>query len=173
MYNYVEPREIKAHMLIVDDDQQNAEIAAAFFADWQMDITHAPSASAALELIEDTTFDLILMDIMMPEMDGITLTEKIKSHAAYFDVPIIFLTAKVDKQTMRQAFEARGSDFITKPFWGVELQLRVGVQLKNRYMHLFLGNLNAEMEKQRQRADKAENELAEARKRIAQLEAQA
>lgn len=106
----------------------------------------------------------------MPHMDGITLTEKIKSRPDYIDVPIIFLTAKVDKQTMRQAFEARGSDYLTKPFWGVELQLRVGVQLKNRYMHLFLGNLNTEIEKQKRRAEKAESELAAARKRIAELE---
>ncbi|AFG37407.1 response regulator [Spirochaeta africana] len=170
MYNYVDPREIKAHMLIVDDDQQNAEIAAAFFGDWNLDITHAESADRALELIDETTYDIILMDIMMPHMDGITLTEKIKSRPDYIDVPIIFLTAKVDKQTMRQAFEARGSDYLTKPFWGVELQLRVGVQLKNRYMHLFLGNLNTEIEKQKRRAEKAESELAAARKRIAELE---
>lgn len=170
MYNYMDPKDIKAKMLIVDDDPQNADIAAAFFEDWNIQLTKAVSADEALQLVEETTYDVILMDIMMPKMDGITLTEKIKSRPEYIDVPIIFLTAKVDKQTMKHAFEARGSDYITKPFWGKELQLRVGVQLKNRYMHLFLGNLNAELEKQRQRADVAERELAEARRKLDELQ---
>ncbi|GAB6089759.1 response regulator [Spirochaeta dissipatitropha] len=171
MYNNVDPKELPATMLIVDDDRQNSEIAAAFFSSWKLDIYQTDSPADALSMIEDTTFDIILMDIMMPAMDGITLTEKIRSRAAYVDVPIIFLTAKTDKETLRQAFNAKGSDYITKPYWGEELQLRVGAQLRNRHLQLFLGNLHVEVEQQKQRAEKAEAELLEARKRIAQLEA--
>ena len=111
------PRQI--NILAVDDDPfildllPHVTAGHAGFA-----LTTADSAAAALELVaaNQTRFDMFLLDINMPEMDGIALTGRIRQMAAYRDTPVLMLTAKRDMKNMGAAFKAGATDYVTKPF---------------------------------------------------------
>jgi len=95
------------------------------------DILTANSASEAFELLRaKTNIDLILMDIMMPEMDGIESCKEIKSDKALWNIPVIMVTGRTDNQSLSRAFEAGAIDFIPKPLNRVELLARVRSALR-------------------------------------------
>jgi len=112
-------------ILVVDDTPANLEIAVKILEQEHYDLYIADSGSSALELIEKIDFDLILMDIMMPTMDGFETYTLIKEHEKNKDLPIIFLTAKVDIDSVVKGFELGAVDYIRKPFNGLELKARV------------------------------------------------
>jgi len=89
------------------------------------DLEFATGGKDAVEAIEERSFDLILMDIMMPEITGYEACQLIKQHKNGKDTPIIFLTAKTDMESITQAFAVGGVDYITKPFNSDELLSRV------------------------------------------------
>ena len=115
-------------ILAVDDDEIILEllkevVAAAGFPD----ITLVDSGAAALKAIEQspTRFDCFLLDIQMPEMDGIQLCDKIRKIPAYRSTPVLMITAMADRQYIDRAFSAGASDYVTKPFDVLELGTRV------------------------------------------------
>jgi len=112
-------------ILLVDDTPANLEIAVKILEQEHYDLYIADSGLTALELIEKITFDLILMDIMMPDMDGFETYKRIREKEKNKDLPIIFLTAKVDIESMVKGFELGAVDYIRKPFNGLELKARV------------------------------------------------
>ena len=116
-------------ILIVDDVDENIKLAAKILKDNGYNISYARSGKETLEKISKTAFDLILLDIMMPEMDGYETAEKIKQVAAYKDVPIIFVTAKDEIDDIVKAFSAGGVDYITKPYNSKEMLVRVATHL--------------------------------------------
>ncbi|NCN05528.1 MAG: diguanylate cyclase [Spirochaetales bacterium] len=118
------------HVLIIDDDPTNIQVAAAHLKALTVQISYALSAAEGFERIERKSPHLILLDIMMPEVDGITFCRQLKEKREYRDIPVVFLTARVDKATIVQAFEAGGVDYLTKPFHGPELNQRVLNQLR-------------------------------------------
>ena len=92
----------------------------------------AKNGREALEVIHSTELDLIISDVMMPEMDGYTLTKTIKGDPDYSHLPIILLTAKIQENDQEDALQAGADDYITKPFRLSNLQLRIDNIIQNR-----------------------------------------
>ena len=102
-------------IFVVDDNNVNLLSAAEALSKYYKIFT-LPSALSMFELLEDITPDLILLDIMMPEMDGFEALKILKSSGRYADIPVIFLTSRNDTATESHGFEMGVIDFISKPF---------------------------------------------------------
>jgi len=118
------------HILIVDDIMDNIQIAMNILKEESYDFSYATSGKEALELLHSTHFDLVLLDIMMPGMDGYTVCEALQKNELLKDIPIIFLTAKNDIDSISKGFRVGGVDYIIKPFHPEELIARVRTHLE-------------------------------------------
>jgi len=125
-------------ILVVDDQPNNLKVVASVLSDIYT-LSFANNGPTALKMLEKGTPDLILLDIMMPEMDGFDVCEKIKANPKTKNIPIIFLTAKTDIADIIKGFETGAVDYITKPFNPTEVKVRV----KN---HLALYNAKQEIQ---------------------------
>lgn len=112
-------------VLVVDDNSKNVQLLASLLSEKNYDVEYALNGSDALELVVSESFDLVLLDIMMPEMDGFEVCKKIKQHEKNKDLPIIFITAKTDTESIQKAFNYGGVDYVSKPFNIDELLARV------------------------------------------------
>ena len=101
-------------ILIVDDNKMNLMIASKFLKKWQVDVEEAISGSLALEMVKNNNFDLIIMDLQMPVMDGFETTRIIKGTNPH--IPVIALTADAMPETYNKALSAGMCDYLTKPF---------------------------------------------------------
>ncbi len=130
----VDTKSSEQKILIVDDIPKNLQILGNILDAKGFDICFATNGKQALQLAENNMPDLILLDISMPEMDGFEVCEKIKTSPAMSNIPIIFLTAYTDTDSIVKAFKAGGQDYITKPFNPAELMARVNthLELKNK-----------------------------------------
>lgn len=121
-------------ILIIDDSEGSRALLKAILRKYGYNnLKTAESADVAFKkhLLPDCSPpDLILMDILMPGLDGISATHMIKSRQELRDIPIVMVTGKQDKQTLESAFQAGAMDFINKPINQVELLARVGSALK-------------------------------------------
>lgn len=124
----------KQRILIVDDHQFIHEIVSKFLEFNGFEIAHAFDGQQALEEVNKRRPDLIIMDQMMPVMDGITCTIRIREQYTNLEIPIIFLTAKADKDTLVAVLNAGADDYITKPFEKEELLARINAQLRLRIL---------------------------------------
>lgn len=115
-------------ILLVDDDPKNLQVAMNILKDYN--VIYAQSGEKALELLEKNKFDLILLDVVMPTMDGYYVCSKIKSNEKTKKIPLIFLTVKDDEKDIVKGFELGAVDYITKPFYSEVLLKRVEVHLK-------------------------------------------
>lgn len=93
-------------ILIVDDTVQNLDILVNLLE--QYDVIDATSGKEALQIAEEEHIDLILLDIMMPEMDGYEVCTKFKANPLTKDIPTIFVTAKTDEESIEKAFDVGG-----------------------------------------------------------------
>ena len=118
----------KRTILVVDDTISNLDILIELLEDY--DVIDATNGKDALEIAEEEEVDLILLDIMMPDMDGYEVCEKLKSNATTKNIPIIFITAKADEDSIEKAYEIGGIDYVTKPFKPKELLARVNRELQ-------------------------------------------
>jgi len=134
-------------VLIVDDVTKNIQLVANFLKQAGYEINYSVSGINALNHVKKESFDLILLDIMMPEMDGFEVCQKLKENPATYDIPVIFLTAKTDIESITKAFEAGGVDFVTKPFNRAELLARVNTHLELTHQRKALKELNATKDK--------------------------
>ncbi|CAN0433004.1 unnamed protein product, partial [Scytosiphon promiscuus] len=117
--------------LVVEDHKQLREyVTDIFVLDYQVE--EVSNGKEALSFLEDQLPDLIISDIMMPEMDGIALCKKLKEDQRTAHIPIILLTAKGDMETKIESFDLGVNDYIEKPFDARLLQTRVNALLKNR-----------------------------------------
>ncbi len=115
-------------ILLVDDDTKNLQVAMSILKDYN--VIYAQSGDKALELLEKNRFDLILLDVVMPTMDGYFVCSKIKQNEKTKKIPVIFLTVKDDEKDIVKGFELGAVDYITKPFYSEVLLKRVEVHLK-------------------------------------------
>jgi len=132
----------KHSILIVDDVAKNIQLVAKFLTHEGYNLFFAQSGESAIKQIAARTFDLILLDIMMPGMDGFEVCRKIKNQDKSKDIPVIFLTAKTDDEVIVKGFDIGGVDYITKPFNPIELIARVKTHLQMRSRELELEELN-------------------------------
>ena len=119
-------------ILVVDDVLQNIEILIQTLRQKNYQLSFSNSGVKALELAPKLLPDLILLDIMMPEMDGIETCRRLKADEATRDIPIIFITAKSDGDDVVRGFEVGAVDYITKPFNLEEVRVRVETHLRLR-----------------------------------------
>lgn len=120
-------------ILVVDDNPQNLQVLASILSECRYKLAIANTGSKALAIAEDKNPDLILLDIMMPEMDGYEVCHFLKSNPVTKDIPVIFLTAKSDIQDMVKGFQAGAVDFIVKPFWPEEVLIRIKNHLQLKH----------------------------------------
>ncbi len=125
-----------AHILIVDDNEMNLRIATKLLAREGYKISTALSGKAALEQANKNPPDLALLDVMMPDMDGYELCQKIRNTPNLANIPIIMLTALSSVDDRIKAFEVGADDFLSKPFDAAELRARVKVLLRHLEAHI-------------------------------------
>ena len=119
-------------ILAVDDTVTNLDILVDLLKDY--DVIEAAGGEEALEIVAEEAIDLILLDIMMPGMDGYTVCRKLKEDEKAKDIPIIFITAKTEEDAIERAYDEGGVDYVTKPFKPKELLARVKIQLEHQEM---------------------------------------
>ena len=124
--------ENKNTVLIVDDNPNNLKVVAGVLKEEGYDFRMAKSGAQALKVLEKIKPDLILLDIQMPEMDGFETCKRIKADESNEAIPVIYLTANTDTESINKAFKSGGVDFVTKPFNSEELLARIKthIQLK-------------------------------------------
>lgn len=130
-----------ARILIVDDTAENLQVLAGILRAGHFHLNVARNGRQALELARTVAPDLILMDIVMPEMDGFEACRQLKADPALADLPVIFLTASNDAESVVRGFELGAVDYITKPFHAAELLSRVRTHLQLRAARLKLADL--------------------------------
>ncbi len=130
-------------VLIVDDTVQNIQVLGTVLREQNYQINVAQNGLQALESVEKVRPDLILLDVMMPEMDGFEACKRLKANDETKDIPIIFLTAKVETEDVVHGFDLGAVDYVTKPFNATELLARV-------HTHLELQRLRRELEEYNQ-----------------------
>jgi two-component system, cell cycle response regulator len=125
-------------ILIVDDLIQNIQVLGRTLETQGYSITYAMSGKEALQRLQAIQPDLILLDLLMPEMSGLEVCEQIKKNPNYYHIPILFLTASHEEEHLIEAFENGAADYVTKPFRATELLARVQthIQLKRQTRQL-------------------------------------
>lgn len=132
MNHFLLPAESRQTVLIVDDSVENLQILSALLKD-DYRIKAAKSGSKAIELITtDQEIDLVLLDIMMPDLDGYQVCEFLKKNPVTSKIPVIFLTALNESSDETRGFSVGGADFITKPFNADVVKARVKTHLELR-----------------------------------------
>jgi two-component system sensor histidine kinase/response regulator len=154
-------------ILVVDDVIQNIQVIGSLLMEHHYQVVFALSGAEALNLIEKTYFDLILLDVLMPPPDGIEVCNLIKSKPATKDIPIIFLTAKSDLESIIKGFDAGAQDYLSKPFKSEELLVRVKTQVLLKKQREQLESLNELLE---EKVNKRTNELTQVNRRLVSLE---
>lgn len=134
-----------ALILAVDDTPRNLQLLNAYLTPEGYQIAVASNGKQALKVLEKITPDLILLDIMMPEMDGYQVCDAIKNHPIWKNIPIIFLTAKASEEDILQGFESGGVDYVTKPFRAPELLARIRTQIELKRNRDLMIELNEEL----------------------------
>ncbi len=120
----------KFKILIVDDVIDNIQVAMNILKEDGYDFSYAKSGHDALVLARKNHFDLILLDVMMPGIDGYEVAKELKEDPRLMDIPIIFVTAKADIDSLAKGFQVGGVDYITKPFHAAELLARTKTHLQ-------------------------------------------
>jgi len=126
------PVDVRETILIIDDQEQNLQLLNIMLSAVGHEVIAATNGQQALELLATRTPDLILLDVLMPEMNGIDVCRKIKEDVRWKDLPVIFLSAADDKNLIVAALECGGVDYVTKPFNKAELLARVRTHLALR-----------------------------------------
>jgi class 3 adenylate cyclase len=129
-----------SRILVVDDTPANIQTLAATLKEKGYQISVATNGKQALDLLGRVRPDLILLDVMMPEMDGFEACRRIKASVEWGQIPIIFLTARTDTADIVKGFELGAVDYVAKPFKAHELLARVNT-------HLTIDRLNRENER--------------------------
>jgi len=137
---------INYNVLIVDDVVDNIQVAMNVLREENYDLSFALSGEEALSLVKEHSFDLILLDIMMPGIDGYEVCKQLKKDTFTKDIPVIFLTAKTNIESISNAFEIGAVDYITKPFNPDELIARVKNHLELYKAKIILSQHNISLE---------------------------
>jgi two-component system sensor histidine kinase/response regulator len=141
-------------ILLVDDNPINIRVAAKMLRSKNYNISFSQSGQEAIQKAIQVDFDLILLDIMMPEMDGYEVCKILKTHPDTKNIPIIFLTAKTETENVVRAFELGGADYVTKPFNGQELLSRVETHIHLKKTMEALKDTNNQLQESNNTKDK-------------------
>ena len=153
----------KPVILVVDDQPQNIELLEAYLVPQGYEIVKATSGEEALEKLSDNQIDLILLDVMMPGMDGFEVTRRVRQDNTHRLLPIILVTALRETEDRVKGIEAGCDDFISKPVDKMELLARVRSLLKVKAYNDLMSNYQKELESE---VTKRTEELKHAFERI-------
>ena len=123
------PHDFRGLILIVDDLPTNLKVLRGILGQTDYQLTFVSSGEQALERVKLAHPDLILLDLMMPDMDGLEVCQRLKQNSEYADIPIIFLTASHELEHLVEAFKLGAVDYVTKPFRTPELLSRIHTHL--------------------------------------------
>lgn len=118
------------NILVVDDNSKNIQLLISLLQNEGYAIGFAMDGIQALEVLKNNSFDLILLDVIMPNMDGYETLRHIKQLPAYSTVPVMFITAMNSPEEITKGFEVGAVDYVNKPFNKLELLARVKTHLK-------------------------------------------
>ena len=131
-------------VLVVDDEPDSLRMLTAALEGAELSVLVATSGEAALDLLDHILPDMILMDAVMPGIDGFETTARIKKRPELANVPVIFMTGLTESEHVVEAFEVGGVDYIRKPVNLMELIARVRVHIsQSRAMHASVASLDA------------------------------
>ena len=144
------------NILVVDDDPENLMVMEAILSkDYSLKLFN--DSSEALEYAFANPPDLILLDVMMPKIDGFEICRRLKANTKLSDVPVIFITSKTDIEDEERGFSVGASDFIHKPISAPIVTARVRTHIKIKFMLDFLKFENTHLQKN---AENSSSELA-------------
>ncbi len=158
------------NILIVDDIAKNIQVLGSLLAKEGFAISYATHGNQALEMVAVEDFELILLDIMMPEMDGYEVCRRIKRMPGKKDIPIIFLTARIEKQDIVEGLNAGAVDYITKPFNSSELKARVSTHLQLKEARDRITEQNLQLKEKNEQLETLNRKLQDALEKIKTLE---
>jgi len=145
----------QSKILIVDDDEQHIEMLCDCIEDIVTTIITAKNGVEAIAIANTELPDLILMDVMMPEMNGFDACKNIKENSQTAHIPVIFITALNDLESILRAFECGGVDYVSKPFHTKEIVSRLKNHLKVQFQQRQLMDLAIELKTARESAESA------------------
>jgi DNA-binding response OmpR family regulator len=130
------------NVLVVDDDANIRELISIFLSGEGYTVIEAENGQEALTLLEENNIQIVVVDVMMPEVDGYELTKEVKK---YYDIPILMVTAKGESQDKLKGFDLGVDDYVVKPFDPLEIVARVKALLRRFQLlsdkNIFVGNL--------------------------------
>jgi signal transduction histidine kinase len=150
-------------ILIVDDVVQNLQVMGKMLDQAGYETTFATSGEQALERVKTAHPDLILLDLMMPGMNGIAVCKKLKTDAYFCQIPIIFLTASNEIDNLLEAFKTGAADYITKPFRPEEVLIRIETQLTNQRLKKQIEEQNQQLQAEIEAHRRTEEKLQDAK----------
>ena len=156
----------EARLLLVDDQPANLDVLRRVLENQGYRIMLAPSGQVALKSAARALPDLILLDVMMPEMDGYEVCRRLKADAATRDIPVIFITANDQSEGLVDGFNAGAVDYVAKPFREEEVLMRVQTHLRISGLSRALAEKNEELESKNR---ELEEEVARRRTLTGQL----
>jgi len=129
-------------VLVVDDDANIRELISIFLSGEGYTVIEAENGQEALTILEENNIQIVVVDVMMPEVDGYDLTKEVKK---YYDIPILMVTAKSESQDKLKGFDLGVDDYVVKPFDPLEIVARVKALLRRFQLlsdkNIFVGNL--------------------------------
>ncbi len=138
--------QLTGKILVVDDEPLNVDVFAATFRKSSLEIRGVHSGSEALSCVEAWEPDLFVLDVMMPEMDGLELCDHLRCDERFTTTPVLMLTARSDNDDIVRGFEAGADDYVTKPFVRQVLVARVQALLRVKRNHDALVRSQRDME---------------------------
>ena len=144
----------KSNILIVDDRSDDTELLATILVDSGYNVLISNSGALAIEKAKKNVLDLVLLDICMPEVDGLEVCQTLKKNDSTKNIPVVFLSASTEIETKTQAFDLGGDDYITKPFYVQEVLIRVKNQIEKYHLQLELKAKNTFLERKNDRLRK-------------------
>src|SRR5438477_11005329 len=157
----------QATVLVVDDEELNREGLARRLERHEYAVTSARSGREAIDLLGERKFDLVLLDIMMPGMNGLEVLKSLRRVDSLIELPIIMVTAKGESEDIVEAFELGANDYVTKPLDFPVVLARIRTQLALRRAVAQVKELEAKLDAHNQELRAAAAELAAANDRHA------
>jgi adenylate cyclase len=142
-----------SHILVVDDNASNRDVLERRLMRERHNVTTATNGAAALELAARQDFDLILLDLIMPEMSGFEVLRRLKTEERTQDIPVIVISALDEIDSVVRCIEAGAEDYLSKPFNPVLLQARVGASLEKKWLRDREKKFIADLDREKRRSE--------------------
>lgn len=166
--NNLMPSTSPGDILIVDDHLENLQVLFSMLTDYGYEVRRVINGQQALNVVKSEPPDIILLDILMPEMDGYEVCQRLKSQEVTAQIPIIFLTALDNEMDKLKAFDAGGIDYITKPFHIKEVVARIENQLTIQRQRLAIAQQNEQLKEHNLKLEQLNAQLVKANSKLEQ-----